>query len=134
MTGGLVAHRLSQVPGASGWFRGGIVAYDAQLKIELLAVPHALIAEHGAVSAAVAEAMAVGCRTRLKADIAVSTTGIAGPDGGTPDKPVGLVFVGLARKDGSSALQFSWGGSRQEIQSRTAKLALNRVRLHLLQN
>jgi competence/damage-inducible protein CinA-like protein len=132
ITGGLVAQRLTQVPGASGWFRGGIIAYDARLKTELLAVPHALIEEHGIVSAPVAEAMAVGCRTRLKADIAVTTTGIAGPGGGTPEKPVGLVFVGLAWKDGSTAIQFSWGGSRQEIQSRTAKLALNQVRLHLL--
>src|SRR5262249_56079895 len=92
----------------------------------------AVTEEEGVVSAPAVQAMAVGCRTRLKADIAVSTTGIGGPGGGTPDKPVGLVFVGLAWKDGSSAVQFSWGGSRQEIQSRTAKLALNQVRLHLL--
>jgi nicotinamide-nucleotide amidase len=88
--------------------------------------------EHGAVSAAVAEAMAVGCRTRCRTDLAVSTVGIAGPAGNSPDKPVGLVFVGLAWEDGSASQSWNWGGTRAEVQSRTAKLALNRVRLHLL--
>jgi nicotinamide-nucleotide amidase len=131
VTGGMVAERLVQVPGISAWFRGGIVAYDNQLKTELLGVPEAIIAEHGAVSGPVAEAMAVGARHRLKADIAVSTTGIAGPAGGTPEKPVGLVWVGLAWEGGSSVISYSWAGTRAEVRSRTAKLALNRVRLHL---
>src|SRR5262249_6737839 len=94
--GGGVAGRLAGVRGASAWFRGGVVAYDNRLKVELLAVPQRLIDEHGAVSAAVAEAMAVGCRTRFRTDLAVSTVGIAGPGGGSTDKPVGLVYVGLA--------------------------------------
>jgi nicotinamide-nucleotide amidase len=132
VTAGLVAKRLGQVPEASGWFRGGLVAYDNRLKTEMLAVSQALIAEHGAVSAAVAEAMAVGCRTRFQTDLAVSTVGIAGPGGGSPDKPVGLVYVGLAWEGGASAQSFSWIGTRVEVQSRTAKLALNRVRLWLL--
>ena len=132
MTAGLVAQRLGQVPGASAWFRGGLIAYDNRLKIEMLAVPQALIDEQGAMSGAVAEAMAVGCRTRFQTDLAVSTVGIAGPGGGSSEKPVGLVYVGLAWDGGSSAQSFSWIGTRAEIQSRTAKFALNRVRLRLL--
>jgi nicotinamide-nucleotide amidase len=132
VTAGLVAHSLGRVPGASDWFRGGIVAYHNRVKVELLAVPQRLIDEHGVVSAPVAEAMAAGCRARLGTDLAVSTTGIAGPGGGSADKPVGLVYVGLAWDGGSEAIGFSWLGTRHEVQSRTAKLALNRVRLHLL--
>jgi nicotinamide-nucleotide amidase len=132
VTAGQVAERLARVPGASTCLFGGVVAYDNRLKNALLGVPQDLLDEHGAISAAVAEAMAVGCRTRLHSDLAVSTTGLAGPGGATPDKPVGLVYVGLAWEGGSDAVAFNWGGTRTEIQSRTAKMALNRVRLHLL--
>lgn len=133
VTAGLVAHRLGQVPGASACFRGGVVAYDDRLKTELLAVPPELIEAHGSVSAEVAQAMAEGCRTRFRTDLAVSTVGIAGPGGGSPDKPVGHVYVGVAWEGGAAAaFSFSWIGTRAEVQSRTAKLALNRVRLHLL--
>jgi len=132
VTAGQVAERIGRVPGASAVFLGGIVAYNNRLKTELLGVPQVLLDTHGAVSAQVAEAMALGCRTRLRSDIAVSTVGIAGPGGGTAEKPVGQVFVGLAWDGGVSSLPYSWGGSRAEVQSRTAKLALNRVRLHLL--
>ncbi|HEV3116870.1 MAG TPA: competence/damage-inducible protein A [Gemmataceae bacterium] len=132
LTGGLVAHRICRVPGASNWFRGGIVAYANEIKEELLGVPKPLLDEFGAVSPQVAEAMAVGCRARFKTDLAVSTTGIAGPGGGTAEKPVGLVYAGLAWNGGVTSQSFSWIGTRTEIQSRTAKLALNMVRLHLL--
>jgi nicotinamide-nucleotide amidase len=131
VTGGLVAQRLSRVPGASACFRGGLVAYDNAVKTEMLAVSHDLVERHGAVSAAVAEAMAITCRTRFRTDLAASTVGIAGPGGGTTDKPIGLVFVGLAWDGGASSRTFNWGGTREEVQSRTAKLALNSVRLHL---
>ncbi len=131
VTGGLVAERLCRHPGASEWFRGGIVAYDNRVKVALLGVPQDLIDEHGAVSAAVAEAMAVGCRARLGTDLAVSTTGLAGPGGTSADKPVGLVHVGLAWEGGVRSRQWNWGGTRTEVQSRTAKLALDQVRLHL---
>jgi nicotinamide-nucleotide amidase len=134
VTNGQVAQRLGRVPGASAWFRGGIIAYDNRLKTEMLAVPRALLDEHGAVSAAVAEAMAVGCRMRFRTDLAVSTVGIAGPDGGSADKPVGLVHVGLAWEGGATAHSGNWGGTRAEVQSRTAKMALNVVRLHLLRS
>ncbi len=132
VTAGLVARQLGQVPGASACFRGGVVAYDNRIKVEMLGVPQALLDEHGAVSAPVVEAMAVGCRTRFRTDLAVSTVGLAGPGGGSPEKPIGLVYVGLAWEDGVSSLSFSWAGSRSEIQSRTAKMALNKVRLHLV--
>jgi nicotinamide-nucleotide amidase len=131
ITAGQVAERLARVPGASQCMVGGVVAYSNGVKNALLGVSQDLLDVYGAVSAPVAEAMAVGCRTRLQSDLGVSTTGVAGP-GGTPDKPVGLVYVGLAWEGGSEAVAFSWGGTRTEIQSRTAKLALNRVRLHLL--
>lgn len=131
VTAGLVAERLGSVPGISAWFRGGIVAYDNRLKVELLAVPQSLIETYGAVSAEVAEAMAVGCRTRLGTDLAVSTVGVAGPHDLNADCPVGLVFVGLAWSGGATSTRFSWTGSRDEVRRRTAKLALNRVRLHL---
>jgi nicotinamide-nucleotide amidase len=134
VTGGLVAERLTGVPGASAWFRGGVIAYDNRLKVELLGVPQALLDEKGAVSAEAAEAMAVGCRTRLRSDLAVSTVGVAGPNDLGPERPVGLVYVGLAWEGGASALKFSWTGTRAEVRRRTAKLALNRVRLHLLQS
>lgn len=132
VTGGLLARRLTKVPGASACIRGGIVAYDNALKREMLGVSPALLDEHGAVSPAVAEAMAVCCRTRFRTDLALSTVGIAGPDGGTADKPVGLVHVGLAWAGGASSRSFNWGGTRSEVQSRTTKLALNMVRLQLL--
>ena len=132
LTGGLVAERICRVAGASQWFRGGIVAYDNRIKMALLDVPQGMLDEHGAVSAPVAEAMAIGCRARLGTDLAVSTTGLAGPGGASADKPVGLVYVGLAWDGGVTSRQWNWGGTRTEVQSRTAKLALNLVRLHLL--
>ncbi|MBI1830109.1 MAG: competence/damage-inducible protein A [Planctomycetes bacterium] len=133
ITAGLVAHRLGQIPGASVWFRGGIVAYTNAIKANLLGVPQNLLDVHGAVSAPVAEAMALGCRARMKTDLAVSTTGLAGPGGATPEKPIGLVYVGLAWEGGVVSTSFNWAGTRTEIQSRTAKQALNAVRLKLLE-
>jgi nicotinamide-nucleotide amidase len=132
ITAGLVAHRLGQVPGISRWLRGGIIAYTSPMKTKLLGVPAALIERCGAVSAEVAEAMAMGARDRFDSDFGISTTGIAGPSSDEGGLPIGTVFVGLAWSGGVATQQFSWGGTRTEIQSRTAKLALNRLRLHLL--
>jgi nicotinamide-nucleotide amidase len=132
VTAGLVAWRLAQVPGVSTWLKGGVVAYQNEIKTEKLGVPRLLIEEHGVISAPVVEAMAVGCRTRFRTDLAVSTVGLAGPGGGSPEKPIGLVYVGLAWEGGVASQSFSWGGTRTEVQNRTAKLALNRLRLHLL--
>jgi nicotinamide-nucleotide amidase len=132
VTAGLVARRLGLVPGASACFLGGVIAYDARIKVELLDVPPSLIEEHGVISAPVVEAMAVGCRSRFGADFAISTVGLAGPGGGSPDKPIGLAFAGLAWDGGVRSQSFNWLGTREEIQSRTAKMALNLLRLHLL--
>jgi nicotinamide-nucleotide amidase len=132
VTAGLVAHRLGQVPGASAVLLGGVIAYEARIKTEMLRVSPDLINEHGVISAPVVEAMAVGCRERFRADYAVSTVGLAGPGGGSPDKPVGLAFAGLAWDGGVRSQSYNWLGTREEVQSRTAKMALNLLRLHLL--
>ena len=131
-TGGLVAQRVSAVPGASRYFRGGVVAYADTAKRDLLGVPESLLAEHGAVSAPVARAMAEGARTRLGADLAVSTTGISGPDGGTAEKPVGLVFVGFADAGGSDAYEFLFPFDRERHRLVTSQVALDWVRRALL--
>jgi len=131
-TGGLLAERISAVPGASRYFRGGVVAYANDAKRELLGVPETLLAAHGAVSAPVARAMAEGARERLGADLAVSTTGISGPDGGTPEKPVGLVFVGFADSKGSEAHEFLFPFDRARHRLVTSQVALDWVRRALL--
>ena len=132
VTAGLVAHRLAQIPGASNWLRGGIICYDCRVKIDELGVPEAMIQQHSAVSAEVAERLAVNVRVKLKSDLGVSVVGYAGPDGGGPDKPVGTTFAAVAWDGGVKVHTLTWGGTRTEIQSRAAKMALNAVRLRLL--
>jgi len=132
VTGGLVASKLTQVPGISKHFLGGLVAYTDAIKATLLGVPRDLLERYGAVSAPVAEAMARAARDRFGADIAVSTTGYAGPEGGTQSDPVGTVYVGLACAKGVFHRRQVWIGERTDIQSRAAKDALDLVRLYLL--
>jgi nicotinamide-nucleotide amidase len=127
-TGGLVAARLTDVPGASDVVAGGIVAYDNEVKVRELGVPEALIAEHGAVSQAVAEAMASGARDRLGVDVGIGVTGVAGPDGGTPDKPVGLVHYAVSTPHGDAAESFSFPGDRDVIRSRATVASLHLAR------
>jgi nicotinamide-nucleotide amidase len=131
VTAGLVSHRLALVPGASNVLKGGVVVYTNAMKTEQLGVPAELIERHTAVSEEVAREMAVRVRTKLGADFGVATTGYAGPTGGPDGKPVGAVFAAVAGKDGCDVTPFSWLGSRYDVQSRTAKLALNMVRLKL---
>ena len=123
-TGGLVAHLLTEVPGSSGYFNGAVVAYSDEAKQALLGVPDEILAAHGAVSAQVARAMAVGARERLGVALAVAVTGIAGPSGGTEAKPVGLTYVAAADDAGEDVRRFNWTGDRAENKRLSAAAAL----------
>lgn len=131
-TGGRVAAAITSVPGASAAFLGGVVAYDNAVKVEQLGVDPELVRQFGAVSEEVAVAMAAGARARLGADLALAVTGIAGPDGGTPEKPVGLVFLALDDARGTSrAWKILLRGTRDAIQSRATTVALGTIWKHL---
>lgn len=126
-TGGGIGARLTAIPGSSEVYRGGVVAYDNRLKVDLLGVPEELLARAGAVSAEVAEAMASTALGRLGADLAISVTGIAGPGGGTPEKPVGLVYLGLATRAGVRATRHQFPGDREDVRARAGQMALFRL-------
>lgn len=130
-TGGLIGARLTSIAGVGFHYLGGVISYSNEAKVALLGVPKALIEDHGAVSPEVAEAMALGALGRFGADIAISDTGIAGPTGGTPNKPVGLVWIGLATRTGVWSRRLDLGPEqpRDVIRSRAAKNALNWARL-----
>jgi nicotinamide-nucleotide amidase len=123
-TGGLVAHLLTEVPGSSAYLRGGIVAYADEAKRALLDVQAGVLAAHGAVSAQVAVAMAEGARTRLGADLGVGVTGVAGPDGGSEAKPVGLVYVAVAGGGPTTVRRFLWPGDRSANKRDSARAAI----------
>ncbi len=123
-TGGLVGARLTDVPGSSDVFVGGVIAYDNALKVDLLGVPESVLAEHGAVSEPVALAMAEGALHRFGVDVAVSVTGVAGPSGGTAAKPVGTVWLGCAYGGSIEARRIMFAGNRHEIRGRAAQAAL----------
>jgi nicotinamide-nucleotide amidase len=133
-TGGLIGKLLTDTPGSSAYFKGAVVAYANEAKVELLGVDPAALRQHGAVSPEVAEQMACGARRRLGADFALSATGIAGPGGGTAAKPVGLVYIGLADGAGVQARELRYGADapREAIRLRAANTALNLLRLRLL--
>jgi len=133
-TGGLVAAGLTAIPGSTDVVAGGIVAYANGVKVEELGVPAELIEEHGSVSAEVAEAMARGARERLGADVAVSVTGIAGPGGGSEEKPVGLVYFHAETPAASLGGSFSFPGDRDSIRRRSVVASLHLVRRLLEQN
>jgi nicotinamide-nucleotide amidase len=123
-TGGLVASTITEVAGSSGYFLGGVVAYSNDAKTALLAVTPATLEGHGAVSAQVAKAMAAGAQARFGSAMAASVTGVAGPDGGTPDKPVGLTYVGLARGPAVEVRRFAFAGDRAANREAAARAAL----------
>ena len=131
-TGGLIADKITNVPGSSDYFERGVVAYSNASKIDLLHVPSRLINQHGAVSQEVAEAMASGIRTVSGVDIGLSTTGIAGPAGGTEEKPVGLVWIGYSDVSRTIAVKFQFGRERLIIKQRAAQASLEMVRRRLL--
>ena len=134
ITGGGIGARLTSVPGSSDVFLGGVVAYSNDVKRELLGVPAETLEGHGAVSAETAAAMAEGVRKALGADVAVSVTGVAGPGGGSEEKPVGLVYFHAAGPDGSIAAEFSVPADRATIRARASVTALHTLRRLLLQS
>jgi len=127
-TGGLLAKRLTDTPGSSRWFERGFVTYSNESKVELVGVSREDLATHGAVSAPVAEQMAAGVARRAGVAVGASVTGIAGPDGGSEDKPVGTVFIGVHTPEGTVTRRFSFLGTRATIRERTAQMALDLVR------
>lgn len=131
-TGGLIGHRLTNVPGSSAYFLESAVAYSNGAKTRRLRVPAALIEAHGAVSAAVARAMARGVRATSGADLGLAVTGIAGPDGGTPRKPVGLVYMALAGPGGVTMEKALFWGGREQVKFQASQRALNMVRKTLI--
>jgi PncC family amidohydrolase len=123
-TGGLVGHRLTNVPGSSAYFLGGILAYSYDAKEHLLGVRHNTLYDHGAVSEAVVHEMARGVRRALGADIGLAVTGIAGPGGGLPGKPVGLTWIALAAHNVDQAESHIWQGDRQANKAQSAEAVL----------
>ena len=130
-TGGLIAKRLTDIPGASAAFRGGVVSYTNEVKHAVLGVPQTLLDQHGAVSAPVAEAMAEGARRITGADLALSVTGVAGPDKDDRGNEVGTVFVGLSTPEGTTVRQLALGRGRERIRTMAAHYALDMVRRYL---
>ena len=126
-TGGWIAKVLTDVPGSSRWFEGGVVSYSNAVKHALLGVPADLLAAHGAVSEPVVRAMAEGARAKLGPDIAVAVSGVAGPDGGTSEKPVGLVWFAWASRRGTTSEQRTFSGDREAVRRQSVALALQRV-------
>jgi PncC family amidohydrolase len=123
-TGGLLAGAITEIPGSSRIFLGGVVAYSNTSKIRLLGVPAAVVEEHGAVSQACAAAMAEGVRDLFGADIALSITGIAGPGGGSSDKPVGTIWFGFSQGDRTKQLRLRFAGARGDVRSQAQRAAL----------
>ena len=131
-TGGLIAMRLTELSGSSAYFIDGAVTYSNESKVRDLGVAEALILDHGAVSAEVAEAMAEGVRRRSQTDHSISVTGIAGPEGGSQEKPVGTVFVGYSSIHGTRSMKFTFPGDRELIRWRSSQAALDCLRRRLL--
>lgn len=126
-TGGLLGHLITETPGSSAYYVGGFVTYADDAKQAMVGVPAEVLRAHGAVSAQTAMAMAVGGRDRTGAEIGLSVTGIAGPDGGTAAKPVGLTYIAVADADGTQVRRYTWAGSRAENKRETARAALEFV-------
>ena len=130
-TGGLIAHQLTNVSGSSAYFIGGVVAYANEVKEQVLGVSGETLVAHGAISEETVREMARGARRLFDTDVAISAAGIAGPTGGTPHKPVGLVYVALAAQDFERCERHLWRGDRLENKRRTAEAALEMLRRYL---
>jgi nicotinamide-nucleotide amidase len=124
----LIGHKITSVPGGSNYFAGGVIAYSNDLKEKLLGVDNILLERYGAVSSTVAKSMAAGIRSTTSADIGLSVTGIAGPSGGSQEKPVGTVFIGISTPDETIDIPCRFSGDRWQIQELTAATGLDLVR------
>ncbi len=130
-TAGMLANRITNVSGSSAYFMGGAVTYSNEAKENLVQVPHQTMIDHGAVSGETAKAMAEGCRRLFSTDLAVAITGIAGPTGGTEEKPVGLHFIALASADETEVEEHIWSGDRLQNKTQTVERALRMLLKHL---
>jgi len=130
-TGGLISHTLTNISGSSEYFDRGIVSYSNRAKMELLGVPGTVLKEYGAVSAEVARAMAEGIRIKSNVDVGIATTGIAGPTGGTKEKPVGLVYVAISTLNNTEVKKFLFSGDRLQNKESTCNAALTMLLDHL---
>lgn len=130
-TGGLICHLLTNVPGSSAYFLGGVVAYAYDAKESLLGVQHNTLYDFGAVSEPTARQMARGARRALGADVGLAVTGIAGPGGGLPDKPVGLTWIAISTRAGEHTRKFIWDSDREGNKQRSAVAALEMLKEHL---
>ncbi len=130
-TGGLITHRLTNVPGSSAYLVGSVVAYAYEAKERVLGVRHSTLYDYGAVSRETAVEMASGVRRLMGTDVGLSVTGIAGPTGGTPEKPVGLVYIALSARDFERCERFVWSGDRLANKSQSAEAALRILREYL---
>ncbi len=130
-TGGLIGHMITSVPGSSAYFMGGIISYSNQAKSDLLSISPDMLKQYGAVSGETAREMAKGVRERFNTDIGLSVTGIAGPDGGTKEKPVGTVYMGLSFDKELISLKYLFKGTREQIKQQTAERAIENIRRYL---
>lgn len=130
-TGGLISHRLTNIPGSSDYYKGSVTAYSNEAKIKVVGVKEATISQYGAVSSQVAEEMAEGGRKVLTVDICLADTGIAGPGGATPGKPVGLFYLGLSYQGGTYSRKHNFRGDREQNKQSTAEVALGWLKEYL---
>lgn len=130
-TGGLISHRITNVPGSSDYYKGSVTAYSNEAKVRIVGVNEATIDQHGAVSAQVAEEMAEGGRKLLAVDVCLADTGVAGPDGATEEKPVGLFYLGLSIKDKTYSRQHNFAGNREQNKQDAAEAALQWLKEYL---
>jgi len=133
-TGGLISHRLTNVPGSSDYYKGSVTAYSNEAKIKVVGVKEATIIQHGAVSYQVAEEMAEGGRKVLAVDLCLADTGIAGPGGATPGKPVGLFYLGLSHQGGACSQKHNFQGDREQNKQSAAEVALGWLKEFLIRS
>jgi len=131
-TGGLISHRITNVPGSSDYYKGSVTAYSNEVKIKVVGVREDTINRYGAVSSEVAEEMAQGGRKILAADICLTDTGVAGPTGATPEKPVGIFYIGLSHKGGTFSRKHNFHGEREQNKQSAAEAALSWLKEYLL--